>query len=106
MTQPMPGEGMFEFARLEAETLAKGRDDAPPHGWSIGAQEGASTFSAPVGPAAGWDAAADFFAGRQGGNSTAGSPAFEALRDGYIFLEGSAPPPSDRHWRYRVQNFF
>ena len=60
----MPGEGMFEFARLEAEKLSHSSDDSPPHGWSIGAQEGA-TFGAPVGPAAGWAAARDFFAGRR-----------------------------------------
>src|ERR1700720_1187208 len=80
MTQPMAGEGILEYARLEAEKVVKGVEDSP-HGWSIGAQEGASTFAAPVGPAAGWDTAADFFAGRQGGISTGGSPAFEALRD-------------------------
>jgi hypothetical protein len=81
MTQPMAGEGILEYARIESEKLAKGSEDSPPHGWTIGASGGASTFSAPVGPAAGWDTAADFFAGRQGGISTGGSPAFEALRD-------------------------
>ena len=80
MTQPMAGEGILEYARLEAEKVVKGVEDSP-HGWTIGAQEGGSTFAAPVGPAAGWDTAAGFFAGRQGGISTGGSPAFEALRD-------------------------
>lgn len=68
MTQPMAGEGILEYARLEAENLAKGVEDSP-HGWSIGESGGESTFAAPVGPAAGWDTAADFFAGRQGGVS-------------------------------------
>jgi hypothetical protein len=63
MTQPMADEGILEYARLEAGKIVKGVEGSP-HEWSIGAQEGTSTFAVPVGPAAGWDTAADFFAGR------------------------------------------
>jgi predicted phage terminase large subunit-like protein len=65
MTQPMAGEGILEYARIESEKLAKGSEDSPPHGWSIGAHEGASTFAAPVGSHTEWDVATSFFAGRR-----------------------------------------